>query len=269
MARSQLGRMVALVGLVLGFVAIFVKFASTTGGSAKYSDDGTVLAFLLVTLIAAAVLLAATLGGRDDLEAAAAVAAGAAFGFYLFIPSAFGFNHFDIVDTGGWLGVCSGLAPLGLWYSLSSRPATLNRVSPALAVPIVVGRICCLVAIWTTVEIGSDYWNLLDQGRALPALMLLLVIGGAVLGIATTFGSSPRRVTADGTLILAAVTFGLYGAEVIQAAFGDFGSLDTGAWLGAVGGLVLLLGVANVWSHAVGTAGAARRPQPAVAPPAA
>jgi hypothetical protein len=256
-----------VVGLVLGFVAIFVTFASTSGGSAKYSDDGTVLAFLLATLIAAALLLAGTLGGREELEAAAAVAAGAAFGFYLFVPSAFGFNHLDIVDTGGWLGICSGLAPLGLWYSLSSRP-TVNRVNPALAVPIVVGRICCLVAIWTTVEIGSDYWNLLDQGRALPALMLLLVIGGAVLGIATTFGSSPRRFTADGALILAAVTFGLYGAEVIQAAFGDFGSIDTGAWLGAAGGLVLLLGAANVWSHTVGAASTRRRPQPAVAPPA-
>jgi hypothetical protein len=55
---------------------------------------------------------------------------------------------------------------------------------------------------------------------------------------------------------------------VIQAAFGDFGSIDTGAWLGAAGGLVLLLGAANVWSHTVGAASTRRRPQPAVAPPA-
>jgi len=267
MARSQMGRVVALVGLVLGFVAIFINFASVDGNTVKYSDDGSVLAFLLVALILTAALLAATFAGRDDLEAAAAVAGGAAFGFYLFIPSAFGFNHFGVVDTGGWLGICSGLIPLGLWYSMSSRPATLNRLSPALAIPIIVGRICCLVAIWVTVEIGASYWDLLDQGRALPALMLLLVIGGAVLGVATTFGSRPNRLTADGTLILAAVTFGLYAAEPIQAAFGDFGSLDTGAWLGAVGGLVLLLGVSNIWSQAMGPA-STRQPQPALAPPA-
>jgi hypothetical protein len=260
--------MIAVAGLVLGFVAIFVNFASTSGGSVKYSDDGSVLAFLLVALILAAVCLAMTLAGRDDMEAAAAVAGGAAFGFYLFIPASFGFNHFDIVDTGGWLGVCSGLVPLGLWYSLSSRPVTLNRPTPELAVPAIVGRICCIVAIWLTVELGASYWDLLDQGRALPALMLVLVIGGALLGVATSFGRSPTRVTADGVLILAAVTFGLYGAEPVQAAFNDFGTLDTGAWLGAAGGLVLLLGAANLWSHATGTASTRRRPQPAVAPPA-
>lgn len=265
----SVGRMVALVGLVLGFVAIFVRFASIAGQSAKYSDDGTVLAFLLVSLIACAGLLAAAFAGRDDLEAAAAVAGGAAFGFYLFVPASLGFNHFDIVGTGGWLGVCSGLIPLGLWYSMSSRPATPARVNPALAVPIVVGRICCLVAIWLTVELGASYWNLLDQGRALPALMLLLVIAGAVLGIVTTFSPAPTRVTGDGALILAAVTFGLYGAEVIGSAFGDFGTLDTGAWLGAVGGLVLLLGVANLWSRAMGASIASRRPEPVVAPPPA
>jgi len=266
--QALMGRVIAAVGLVLGFVAIFVKFASTSGGSVKYSDDGTVLAFLLVALIMAAVCLAMAMSGRDDMEAPAAVAGGAAFGFYLLVPASVGFNHFDVVDTGGWLGVCSGLAPLGLWYSMSSKPVMLNRPSPELAVPAIVGRICCIVAIWLTAEIGASYWNLLDQGRALPALMLVLVIGGALLGMATTFGASPTRVTADGTLILAAVTFGLYGGEVIQSAFGDFGSLGTGAWLGAAGGLVLLLGVANLWSHATGAAAARRPSQPAVAPPA-
>jgi len=268
MQQALMGRMIAAVGLVLGFVAIFVKFASTSGGSAKYSDDGTVLAFLLVALILAAVCLAATFAGSDNMEAPAAVAGGAAFGFYLFIPSAFGFNHFDIVDTGGWLGICSGLIPLGLWYSMSSKAATLNRPSPLLAAPAIVGRICCIVAVWLTAEIGTSYWNLLDQGRALPALMLVLVIGGALLGIATTFGSGSTRVTADGALIFAAVTFGLYGAEAIQSAFGDFGSLGTGAWLGAAGGLVLLIGVAMLWSHATGAAPARRPAQTAVAPPA-
>lgn len=263
------GRMVALVGLVLGFVAIFVSFASLGGVSAKYSDDGTVLAFLLVSLIACAVLLVAAMAGREDLEAAAAVAGGTAFGFYLFVPASLGFNHFDIVDTGGWLGVCSGLIPLGLWYSMSSKPATIARPNPVSAIPVIVGRICCILAIFWVAEIHTSYWNLLDKGRALPALMLLLVIGGAVLGIATTFASSPTRVTADGTLILAAVTFGLYGAEVIQSAFGDFGSLGWSAWLGAAGGTVLLLGVANLWSQALGASAMSRSPQPAVAPPAA
>src|SRR5258708_7662562 len=126
-----MGRAIAAVGVVLGFVAIFVKFASAGGESAKYSDDGTVLAFLLVALILTAILLGATISGNAELDMPAAVVGSAAFGFYLFIPSAYGFNHFDIVDTGGWLGICTVLIPLGLWYSMSSRPATMNRLSPA------------------------------------------------------------------------------------------------------------------------------------------
>ena len=158
MNQALVGRGIAAVGVVLGFVAIFVSYASIGGSSGKYSDDGTILAFLLVALIACAVLMAASMGGRDDLEAAAAVAGGAAFGFYLLIPASLGFNHFDIVDTGGWLGVCCGLIPLGLWYSLSSRPTpVLNKPSPVMAVPIIVGRICCLVAIWVAADtIGGE-----------------------------------------------------------------------------------------------------------------
>jgi hypothetical protein len=111
----------------------------------------------------------------------------------------------------------------------------------------IAGRILCLVAIWLTAEsdIGVSYWNLADRGRALPALMLLLVLGGAVLG-ASTLGS-PTSMAADGTLILAAVTFGLFGAEVIASAFGELGSLGAGAWLGAAGGLVLVIGVKLLW----------------------
>lgn len=262
MSRSQMGRMIAAVGVVLGFVAIFADFVSVNGNSAKYSDDGTILAFLLVALIGTAMLMAASFAGRDDLEVAAAVAGSTAAGFYLFIPAGLGFNHFDYLGTGGWLGVCAVLIPLGLWYSLSSRPGSVTSPAPLLAAPAILGRILCLIAIWLTAESGQSYWNLFDKGRALPALLLLLVIGGAALGVATTFGS-PTRFTADGALIVAAVTFGVYQAEVVSTAFNEFGTLGSGVWLGAVGGLILLLGVANLWSHATGSA-MGRTPAPAV-----
>jgi hypothetical protein len=262
-----MGRVIAAVGVVLGFVAIFVKFFDVSGVSQKYSDDGTVLAFLLVSLIVTAMLLAAAFAGRDGLDAAAAMAGSAAFGFYLFIPAGFGFNHLDLVDAGGWLGICSGLIPLGLLYSLNSRPRAVRRPPVEAAVPVILGRILCLIAIWLTAEVGTSYWNLFDKGRALPALMLLLVIGGGVLGASTTF-ASPTAAAADGALILGAVTFGLYEAEVIQSAFNTFGSLGAGAWLGSAGALVLLLGVASLWQAATGGAPVAR-PTPAMAPPAA
>ncbi len=252
----------------MGCVAIWIDYFSVNGLSRAYSDDGTVLAFLLVALILTAVLLAAGLAGREDLDAAAAVAGSAAFGFYLFIPAALGFNHFEFVATGGWLGICAGLIPLGMWISLSSRSVTVTRPGLDAAVLAILGRVLCLIAIWLTADAtGQSYWDLIDKGRALPALMLLLVIGGGGLGAATAFGSA-GRVTADGTLILAAITFGVYEALLIGNAFGEFGQLDTGSWLGAVGALILLIGVARVWRVAIG---GAKAPQatPAVAPPAA
>jgi hypothetical protein len=269
MNKALVGRGIAAVGVVLGFVAIWLDYISAGGSSSAYSDDGTVLAFLLITLIPAAILVGASLTGREDLDAAAAVVGSAAFGFYLFIPSAFGFNHFEFISTGGWLGVCAGLIPLGMWYSLSSRSTTVARPGPDVAAPAILGRILCLIAIWLTADSGASYWNLLDQGRALPALMLLLLIGGAALGVATTFGSA-TRVTADGALILAAVTFGLYEALLIGDAFDEFGRLDTGSWLGSVGALILLIGVVRVWKAATGGTTAARAaPAAAATPPAA
>lgn len=159
------------------------------------------------------------------------------------------------------------MIPLGLWLSLSSRDGPLARTSIELAAPVIAGRTMCLVAIWLTVDRNLDvtYWNLVDEGRALPLLMLLLVIGGAVLGASTLV--SPTRFAVDGVLILGAVTFGLYGAEVIQTAFNDFGDLAAGAWLGAAGATVLV-GVFSIWKHATGAASARETPT-AVAPPAA
>jgi hypothetical protein len=266
MNQALVGRGIAAVGVVLGFVAIFVKFASAGGESAKYSDDGTVLAFLLAALILTAMLLAASLAGRDDLDMAAAVTGSAAFGFYLFIPSAYGFNHFDVVDTGGWLGICAGLIPLGLVYARAARSRAVTGPPLDMALPVIVGRICCLVAIWLTVEFGTSYWNFIDQGRAMPALMLLLVIGGAVLGMMTSYRPT-THLTADGSLVLAAITFGLYEALLIGDAFDEFGKVGTGAWLGSAGAAVLLVGAVRLWQAATGGA-PARTPAPAVAPPA-
>ena len=168
MNHALLGRGIAAVGVVLGFVAIFVDVVSANGFSAKYSDDGTILAFLLIMLILTAMLLAAASTGRDELDAAAAVTGSAAFGFFLFTPAAFGFNHFDIVASGGWLGVCAALIPLGLLYSLGSRGGPVARPRPELAAPAILGRILCIVAIWLTADFGTTYWNLETRGVRYP-----------------------------------------------------------------------------------------------------
>lgn len=127
------------------------------------------------------------------------MAGSAACGFFLFIPASFGFNHFDIVATGGWLGVCTVLIPLGLWISLSARSSALSRPPLQFALPAILGRVLCLVAIWITAEdiLDLSYWNAVDKGRALPALMLLLVIGGPRSALPRPFrGRAASRSTA-------------------------------------------------------------------------
>ena len=266
MNRSFQGTATAAVGVVLGFVAIFMDFFSGFGHSSKYSDDGSILAFLLVTLILTAILLAAYVGGNESLGIAAAVTGSIAFGFYLFIPGAYGFNHFDVVATGAWLGVCTGLIPLGLLYARASTPRAVTSPPLEAALPAIVGRLCCLIALWWVADSGTSYWNLADKGRALPALMLLLVIGGGALGVMTAL--QPRtHLTADGTLVLGAMTFGLYEALLIGDAFDEFGSMGWCAWLGSAGALVLLVGVVKVWKAATGR-GVRPVTTAAVAPPA-
>jgi len=243
MSRARAGRLIAAVGVVCGFAAIWTDFVSAYGSATSYSDDGTVLAFLLVTLIPTALLI---VGGGDGV---AAVLGSAACGFYLFVPAGYGFNHFDFLAAGGWLGVCTVLIPIGMWTAMAERPGRVASAPARLVVWSWIGRGLCLAAIWTTAINGVSYWNLGDMGRALPALMLVLVLGGAAL--VTAAHPSGRRGTLDGALILAAVTFGLYGALVIGNAFDDLGSLDVGAWLGAAGGTVVLVAVAGIWRRAV------------------
>jgi hypothetical protein len=266
MSNARAGRAIAGLGVVLGFIAIWLDFASGGGVSEGYSDDGTVLAFLLLSLAIAAVFLVGGKVGVEEFDAAAAVAGSAVFGFYLLIPASYGFNHLDVLDTGAWLGICSGLIPLGLWYGASADRRPVAPPPPEAAGTAILGRLLCLIAIWLTAEGGVSYWNFVDQGRALPALMLLLILGGAGLGVLTTFGST-SRATAHGFLIVGAVTFGLYEGLLIGDAFGEFGGLDTGSWLGSVGAAILLVGVVRVWSAA--TAGTpSGRTAVAAAPPA-
>jgi hypothetical protein len=247
-ALAGRGRRIAAVGVVLGFIAIWLDYASAGGGSASYSDDGTILTFLLIALILSAVQLAA---GKD---VGAAAAGSAAAGFYLLIPASLGFDRFGYLDAGGWLGVCTLLIPLGIGYSRMYDRTPVKRPSLESAAPAILGRVLCLIAIWLTALDGSpSFWNLSSSGHALGLLMLVLVLGGAALGAMIAFGSATRPA-ADWLLMLAAVTFGLFSALLIGNAFGEFGHLDTGAWLAAAGSSVLLVGVHKVWKEATGGA---------------
>jgi hypothetical protein len=249
MTEALVGRAIAGLGVILGMIAIWLDFASDGDFSAKYSDDGTVTAYLLATLILTTLLLAASTAGAGDFDALAAVTGSAAFGFFLFWPAAFGFNHFDVVATGGWLGVCTALIPLGMAYVLATRRATVTPPEPLAALPVLAGAVLCIVAIWLDAQDGGPtYWNFADEGRALPSAMLLLVIGASALAAGPWVWTN--RAALDGAVILAATAFGVYEALLIGNAFNEFGRLGLGGWLGSAGGLVLLCATAFVWNVA-------------------
>jgi hypothetical protein len=242
LGKRKVGELVALVGVVLAFIAIWVKALDV--GNAKYADDGTVMAAAIIILgLAACCLLASLLLGKTNLDLTAAVAGGAGFGFLLFQPAIMSFKDLGHLSWGGWLGVCAGLIPLGagaahLWRKQSDAKApgiTLWTVAAA------VGLVLIVIGIWSEIIDGSgvNYWDASSSGHALGLLLLLLVIVSAIL-IALAVNAKKAEL-ADLALIVSAIAAGVAVAEGVHDAFGSFSGMGTGAWLELFGGLVLLL----------------------------
>jgi hypothetical protein len=242
MSVGLIGRGIVAAGIVIGLLAISLTFASSGDASVRYLDDGTVAAFLLIALTIASILPPEI--GKDRLGAASG---SAAFGFFLFGPASFGFDHFGYLGAGAWLGVCTALIPIGALVVFNAdRPAAAaTSSSGATPHPLTIfGLLLILVGIWLPTGSGDgapSFWNLSFSGHALGLLMLLLVLVNLVLVGAARSGKS---AAADRALLAAAITFGLVEAEWIGAAFNNFGLLGSGAWIVAAGGLLLMLGAA-------------------------
>jgi hypothetical protein len=246
-ARS-LGRSIALVGLTCGLLAVSLPFVSGEGGSSRYVQDGTVAAFLLIVLSLSSWLPAEV--GSASLGAAFGAAA---FGFFLFAPAEFAFDHLGYLDAGAWLGLCTLLIPIGALIVSSAEPEQKRSAAPPRQGPAVTARdpavllslaglALLFVGIWLPAESdGDSFWNLSFSGHALGLLMLFAALLNVAFVAATMLTPLPAANT---RLVVAAGTFGLMASGLIANTFEALGNLGSGAWLEAWGGLLLLVGTA-------------------------
>jgi hypothetical protein len=242
------GRATAMAGIICGLLAIGLKAIDASGFSARYVDDGTAAAFLLITLA-----MASHFPAEIGSDARAAAIGCAAFGFLLFWPAQLAFDNLGSLGAAGWLGVFTGLIPLGYAMvklnegghdpqgrpRLESRDQNLSLLGS--------GLVLIVIGIWLDApDGGPSYWNL---SHTLGLLMLLLVALNVLL-------AARAPASSDAALLVAATTFGLVEFWWIAAAFEDFGTLGPGAWMEAFGGLFLLVGVVLA-RRAAGALGAA------------
>ena len=238
MTKDLAGRGVSMVGIICGLLAVGLVLFSTGGVTARYLDHGVVVAFVIALLAGSSYLPAEV--GFDTLGAALGTVA---FGFYLYVPAIFAFDHLGTPGAAAWLGLGTILIPVGLLVvraaghgEPASPPPPASPTSPQFALAIS-GVVLLAVGIWLPViSDHASFWNLSFSGHALGILLLIAVVANAaaLLGV----GAFTR-----GTLLIACATFGLTAAAWLTEAFSHLDSLGSGGWIEAVGGLLLIGGV--------------------------
>jgi hypothetical protein len=261
--QVTLGRGIAAVGIVLGLIAIWVNYGGEALGNSKYWDDGTLAGLLLILAILAVLALAGAVStGRRDYDLAYGALGGIAFGLYLFLPAVFAFDQWEFLDAGAWLGLCSALTFIGASIATWPSDRPVGRPAPIGVLLALVGLGLVVAGLFPDVESGGigSYWNLTGSGHSFGILMIILVVLVALsIGAAYSMASGM-----DSAILLGAVTLGASLAVPVGEAFNNLGDLGAGAWLTAIGGIVLAVGVLAM--RQMGQAGA---PVPATAPPAA
>jgi hypothetical protein len=236
------GRGVAMIGIILGLLAVGLNLLSVGGTSAHYFDSGAVAVFVIVLLSMSSYLPAEV--GYDTAGTAAGVTV---LGFYLYVPAIFAFNHLGTPGVAAWLGLGTVLIPIG-WLIVRRSEGhghgePLAGASPreplfALAVA---GLILIAAGIWLPVVTdGPDLWNASSSGHALGIIALIVVVANAATLLLPL--ASSVRVSANRVLMVACASFGFAAASWLEG-FNHLGTLGTGGWIEAIGGLLLVGGV--------------------------
>ena len=259
---AMLGRLIQATGLVFGVVAIWISYAPHS----KYSDDGTVLTWLLI-LAGLTVLswVGSWMTNERKFDTATGVFGGMMFGFYLLIPALTAFGNWGVLETGAWLGLCSGLTVIGTWIAAPPDTGERRAVSPATVRFTLLGLLFVLIGIGPSAQkTAGSYWGAGSHGAG---IVLIVLVAFGVLAVIALVRGMPA---ADDALTLATLTFGFVVALPVGNAFNNFGNVGAGGWLAFAGGLVALLGVLAMRGLAI--AWAPRRvpmTNPAATPPPA
>lgn len=232
--NAMAGRAIAAVGVVLAFVGIWVKAFSF--GESYWSFDGTIGAFGLVLACLAALALAADYIGRPANGALFAIGA-VMLGFYGWYPAALAFNNWDESRAGLWLAFAGAILIVigaGASYvtgkAAPDTPAGLSRETLLAGL----GIALLFPGLFLDAASGVSYWKLGFFGHSLGIVMLILAIAAALAWAAGVTGRGTRGLDQALTLVL----LGLVAFAPIESAFGNFGSLDSGAWLAFAGGIL-------------------------------
>lgn len=243
------GRAVAMIGIILGLLAVGLDLISAGGATSHYFDQGVVAVFTIALLS-----MASYLPAEVGFDTAGAAAGTAVFGFYLYVPAIFAFNHLGTPGAAAFLGLGTLLIPVG-WAIVrraegghgEAAPAAPSRdAAAAVRNPLftlsIAGVILMAAGIWLPVVTdGPSFWNASYSGKALGILLLIAVLANAATLLLPLV--SARRVSADGVLLVACGGFGLAAAQWLESAFDHLGSLGTGGWVEGIGGLLLVGGV--------------------------
>jgi hypothetical protein len=228
--NAMAGRAIAAAGVVLAFVGIWVDGLPA---SSYWSGDGTIGAFCLVLACLAALALAAgyaAQGPNGPLFAVGAVM----LGFYAFVPAVLAFDDWDQTRAGTWLALAAGaliVIGVGSSYLAAAPSGTPAGLSPA-SVMAAVGIALVFPGMFLDASGGQSYWA--SSGHTLGVVMLVLAVAAGLAWAASFAGMNTRGLDQAVTLVL----LGLVAFFPVGAAWGDFGNLDSGAWLAFAGGIL-------------------------------
>lgn len=132
-----MGALLAVLGLVLCFVALWVKVDKDGGSYWNAPDLGHSLGIvmLIALILAAAGIAGSVLGGMPAAAGLAAVAGLIACGLFIFIPVGDAFGDLGQLRAGGWLGFFGGLLLAVGTVKLSRAAMSAAPVRTSMSAP--------------------------------------------------------------------------------------------------------------------------------------